>query len=344
MTDKNRRNFIKAAAVGAAGIIAGNGTGEIDATEKKESKETVGYASKNFNMKNMKTSKSWRSSGADGTGVPLHKLDRPLRILVFGAHPDDSELKAGGIAAKWAARGHEVLLCSVTNGNKGYWKNFGDPIAVRRKGEVERADKILGCSTKVLDIDDATFMPTLENRLKLIRVMREWKADIVMGHRPYDYQADHRYLGVVMQDCAFMAAVPGVLPDLTPIPNPVFLYLYDYFKRPVPFYPDIAVSIDETIEKKVNALNEMDSQFYEGGCMSSDATLPKTPQEAKERRAKIREMLRLRSEVAADAFRDSLIKWYGAEKAAKIKHAEAFEICEYGRKISDEEIRGVFPF
>ena len=355
MTENNRRDFIKTAALGvaalgAAGTVVDQLTDNAEAAEQAaqaaggKATSTSGYASKNFNMQGMKTAKKWRSSGIDGSGVPLHKLDRPLRILVFGAHPDDSELKAGGIAAKWAARGHEVLLCSVTNGNMGYWKNTGEPLAKRRKGEVEKADKILGCSTKVLDVDDTTFMPTYENRLKMIRVIRQWKADIVMGHRPYDYQADHRYCGTLLQDCAFMAAVPGVLPELEPVPNPVFLFLYDYFTRPIPFYPDIAVSIDETIGKKVDALNVMDSQFYEGGCMSNDETIPKTPEEAKKRRAKIREMLRLRSEVAADAFRDSLVKWYGKEKAAKIKHAEAFEICEYGRKISEEEIRGVFPF
>jgi hypothetical protein len=39
----------------------------------------------------------------------------------------------------------------------------------------------------------------------------------------------------------------------------------------------------------------------------------------------------------------SLEKWYGAEKAASIKHAEAFEICEYGTQPSEDDLRRIFP-
>ena len=52
-----------------------------------------------------------------------------LRIIVFGAHPDDAELKAGGTAAKWAKLGHEVKMVSVTNGDIGHWKEAGGPLA-----------------------------------------------------------------------------------------------------------------------------------------------------------------------------------------------------------------------
>ncbi|MDD3588572.1 MAG: PIG-L family deacetylase [Thermoguttaceae bacterium] len=339
MSSKDRREFLKsAAAITAAAVTTGIVASEAHA------QNAGGYASKNFKAEDTIKKGEWRSSGADGTGIPLTELKRPLNILVFGAHPDDAELKAGGVAAKWAAKGHKVKLVSVTNGDMGYWKNTGIPLAARRKREQARASEILGTKCEVLDIGDGTLEPTLENRLKLIRLIREWKADIVMGHRPTDYQADHRYTGVLMQDTAFLCAVPGILPEIPVVPNPVYLYLYDYFQRPYPFNPDIAVSIDSVVEKKTNAVDVMDSQFYEGGCMSSDATLPKTPEDAKKRRAEIRRLLAGRNEQCADRFRAALIKWYGKEKGEKIKNAEAFEICEYGRKVTEAEIRFLFPF
>src|SRR5258708_28039992 len=78
--------------------------------------------------------------------------DGKLRIIVFGAHPDDSELKAGGSAAKWARQGHHVELVSVTNGDIGHWQINGEPLAQRRLAEVRAADKGLGAATEGLPI------------------------------------------------------------------------------------------------------------------------------------------------------------------------------------------------
>src|SRR5689334_14941624 len=87
-----------------------------------------------------------------------------LRIICFGAHPDDAEYKAGGVAAKWAAQGHHVKFVSVTNGDIGHWQSAGGPLAQRRTAEVKSAAKILGIETEVLDIHDGELLPTLENR------------------------------------------------------------------------------------------------------------------------------------------------------------------------------------
>src|SRR5436309_15895189 len=98
--------------------------------------------------------------------VPAPAADPPakLRIIVFGAHPDDAELKAGGTAAKWARLGHHVKLVSVTNGDIGHWKMHGKPLAERRLAEARAADKVLGVETEVLPIHDGELEPTLENR------------------------------------------------------------------------------------------------------------------------------------------------------------------------------------
>src|SRR5512143_3708754 len=84
--------------------------------------------------------------------------DGKLRIICFGAHPDDCELQAGGVAALWAAKGHKVKLVSATNGDIGHWREAGGPLAIRRTKEVQKAAKVLGVTTQVLDIHDGELL------------------------------------------------------------------------------------------------------------------------------------------------------------------------------------------
>src|SRR5437763_1443422 len=170
------------------------------------------------------------AKAAPRAAVPAN--DGKLRILCFGAHPDDCELRVGGVALLWAAKGHHVKFVSVTNGDIGHWRQAGGPLARRRKAEVERAAKILGITTEVLDLHDGELMPTLENRRTITRLIRDWKADIVMSHRPNDYHPDHRYTGTLVQDSAFMVAVPFFCPDTPALKkNPVFLFYPDSFQK-----------------------------------------------------------------------------------------------------------------
>lgn len=270
---------------------------------------------------------------------------RPIRVIVFGAHPDDCEIRAGGAAAMWAEKGHAVKFVSMTNGDIGHWGMAGGPLAQRRIGEVQRAADILGITTEVLDIHDGELMPTLENRRTVTRLIRLWNADVVIGHRPNDYHPDHRYTGVLMQDSAYMVAVPFFCPDVTPLKsNPVFLFSEDRFQTPSPFRADIVVAIDGVIEKKLDALVAIESQFVEGGALGSAETAPKTPDEYEKARQRARENFRRRFAATAERFRDKLIELYGREAGSRVQYAEAFEVCEYGRQPSREEIRKLFPF
>ena len=273
--------------------------------------------------------------------------DGKLRIVVFGGHPDDAQYKAGGTAAKWAKLGHHVKLVSATNGDIGHWQSAGGPLALRRLAEVKKADAIIGATTHVLDIHDGELMPTLENRLTFIRIIREWKADIVIAHRPWDYHPDHRYVGVLMQDAAFMVTVPYVCPDVPPLKkNPVFLYSSDGFKKPYPFTADIAVSVDDVFDLKLTAIHEMPSQHYEGGATGSAEHVAEVPPAKDEagRKAWLRDRWVKRQGGEANRFRETLVKWYGAEAGGAVKYAEAFEICEYGRQPTEAEIKVLFPF
>lgn len=272
-------------------------------------------------------------------------MDGKLRIICFGAHPDDCEIRAGGVGAMWAAKGHHVKFVSVTNGDIGHWRDAGGPLARRRTAEVKRADRILGVDAEVLDIHDGELLPTLENRRWITRLIREWNADIVMSHRPNDYHPDHRYAGVLVQDAAYMVTVPHFCPDSPHLThNPVFMFYPDNFQKPNAFQPDIAVSIDSVLDKKLEALDALESQFYEGGANGSAALLHSDPVKQQERRRQIRANWISRNEALAQKYRSTLEKWYDRDQAAKVKCAEAFEICEYGRRPNKAELAKLFPF
>ncbi|QDV45151.1 4-oxalmesaconate hydratase [Stieleria neptunia] len=271
----------------------------------------------------------------------------PLKIICFGAHPDDAEYKSGGTAALWAAQGHQVKLVSVTNGDIGHWSMAGGPLAKRRAAESAKVAERLGVTSEVLDIHDGELEPTLENRRKITILIREWDADIVISHRPWDYHPDHRYTGVLVQDAAYMVAVPFFCPTTPPLKkNPVFLYSSDRFQKPYPFEADIVVDVDSVFEKKVDALTALVSQTFEGGALGSADKMAAAPPESRPelRREWLRDKWIGRQSAEAKRFRSGLIKWYGEEHAQQVQYAEAFEICEYGRQPTDDEIRQLFPF
>lgn len=281
-------------------------------------------------------------------GTERNLDDGKLRIIVFGAHPDDCEIKAGGVAAMWAKQGHHVKFVSTTNGDIGNAVMAGGQLAKRRTAEVKAIAKKLGIETEVLDIHDGEIMPTLENRKTFVRLIRKWKADIVMGHRPNDYHPDHRYTGVLMQDAAFMCTVRFFCPDVQQLAkNPYFFYVSDGFQKPYPFEPDMVVSIDEVIDQKTDALWLLESQIesaWATGNFEKIVPVPKSGPEREARRKAFRKRFESRAEAVANKHRDKLIELYGEEKGKKVRYAEAFELCEYGSRASPEKLKQLFPF
>ena len=264
-----------------------------------------------------------------------------IRVIAFGAHPDDCDLGAAGTAALFAKMGHAVKFVSVTNGDAGHQSMGGGDLAKRRRAEAMESARRLGITYEVLDNHDGELLPSLEVRKEIIKRIREWHADIVIAPRPNDYHPDHRYTGVLVQDAAYMVVVPNIVPDTPPLrKNPVFLYFQDNFQRPNPFRPDIAISIDEVADKKLDALDSHVSQFYEW-LPWVDGTLDQVPKDAGARRSWLAAQRQKRQITLA--IRASLIRWYGAEKGNRIMNAEAFEICEYGRQPDEAEIRRLFP-
>nr|WP_317045349.1 PIG-L family deacetylase [Formosa algae] len=268
------------------------------------------------------------------------EANTPLNIIVFGAHPDDCDNKMGGTAALFAKMGHHVKFVSVTNGDAGHYEKGGGHLAKIRRSEAQEAGKRLGIQYTVLDNHDGELFPTLNVRHQIIREIRNWDADVVLTHRPVDYHPDHRYTGVLVQDAAYLVIVPNVTPDTPALKkNPVFLYLQDHFQKPNVFKADIAVDITSVFETKMDGLDAHQSQFYEW-LPWTEGKLDMVPEGEKEKRAFL---TKIWGRSISPDVRKSLTKWYGPTKANAAKYAEAFEICEYGKQPTDEEIKQLFP-
>lgn len=280
--------------------------------------------------------------GLTAWAQPASDDKKTLNIIVFGAHPDDCDLGAGGIASIYSAMGHKVKFVSLTNGDKGHQDIGGGELAVRRHKEAQEAARRWGIQYDILDNHDGELFPTLENRLAVIRKIREWNADVVIAPRTNDYHPDHRNTGVVVQDAAYLVIVPNILSSVPPLTkNPVFLYFRDRFQRPNPFRPDIAIDITDNLAKKVDGLDAHVSQFYEW-LPWTNGDLANVPKDVEARKKWLFASMEKRSAVTPE-IKASLDKWYGAERAGKVKYVEVFEITEYGKQPSPEEVKRLFP-
>ncbi len=264
-----------------------------------------------------------------------------LHVIIIGAHPDDPD-EVGGTAYKWAQLGWDVMMVSLTNGDAGHQSLDPVTLAKVRREEARKAGEVIGVKYITLDNHDGTLMPTYENRLQVIRLIREQKADIVIFPRPYDYHPDHRYTGTLVLDAAYMVTVPKILPEVPFLAkNPVFLYMSDRFIHPEPFKPDVVIPIDDVIEKKLDMFHQHKSQMYEW-LPFNQGILDQVPASDADRRAWLGKTRK--HEWDATPFRAKLIQQYGKEKGSAVKYCEAFQDSGYGTPLTKENIKKYFPF
>lgn len=269
-----------------------------------------------------------------------------VRILMIGAHPDDCEIKAGGTAAKWAAAGCHVKFLTTTGGDNGHPSNAGGALQQRRREEAEESRRRLGIEEyEVMENHGGELVPNIEVRREIVHRIRNWKADIVITHRPNDYHPDHRYTSMLVQDSAYMVTVPFFASASVALEkNPVFLYFEDGFRRPNAIRPDIAVAIDDVFDKKLASLDAHASQMYEWTpfMLSRSSGKPVAPPDDPATRREWIAQIYLNGP-ENPSVRETLGKWYGPA-GKSVKRTEAFEICEYGIQPTEAEIRQLFPF
>lgn len=280
-----------------------------------------------------------------------------MKILCISAHQDDNEFRVGGMAYKWAKAGHEVKFLSMTNGSGGHHIMTPEQTVARRYEESQKVAKLLNISYDVWDNEDCMLTADLENRWKTIRYIREFCPDLIIAHRTNDYHADHRAAAQLVQDASYLLTVPHACPDAPAMRfMPVIMYYEDRFKYP-PFEADYVFKMDDVIDIKLEIAHINESQVYEWLPYNSGYTAPEGDAERREWLKGINitedttdeEILSktrgysVRFAKTAIRFRDKLIERYG-EEGKKIRYAEAFQLCEYGKKPSKELIDALLNF
>lgn len=290
-------------------------------------------------------------------------MDRQLKVLMIGAHLDDNDFRCGGIALKYINKGHKVQFLSMCNGCGGHHVNSPEEIAKRRYQEAQEVAKLAGLKYDVWEINDCEIMADLETRKRLVRYIRQFNPDIIFTHRTNDYHADHRNVAVLVQDAAYLLIVPNFCADTPAMKaSPVIMYTPDNFTNP-PFVADVAVAIDDVIDKKYLMYNCHESQIYEW-LPYTHGELEDVPKDKKERldwyrspriprdRALTVEELQayktqnhseFSEAIQASKNRELLIKRYG-EEGKMVLFAEVFQTSEYGKSLNENNINELFPF
>ena len=260
------------------------------------------------------------------------------RFLVFAAHPDDADICFGGTAVRLIRAGHVVKFVSMTNGDCGHYEMAGAVLAERRRREAEASRAVAGLAEyEICDIRDGQLELTVENRSRIVRIIRNFAPDVVLTHRTCDYHVDHRTTAQLVMDAAYLIRVPLFCPD-TPIPekSPIFAHMYDPFVDPRPFRPDVMVPIDQVLDEKCRMIDCHVSQIYEWLAWERHLEVDLKNWTWEQRKEYILKNWLDRNINAADLGRERLIADLG-EAGRQVRYAEAFEWSPYGGRISGDE-------
>ncbi len=252
-----------------------------------------------------------------------------LTFLMIGAHPDDMDLEASGLAMRMKEKGHRVVFLSATNGNAGHMSMGREELRTRRLKEMEKAASVFGLPYDTLDIDDGYLTADLPTREKLMRYIRTVKPDVIITHRSCDYHPDHRACGQLVCDCSYMVGVPLFCPDVPALRKaPVILFTEDRFTQPAPFRADIAVACDAFIERKIDGVLQHESQFFEWLAYDGNWTEVLNSKSHEEAEGILRSQLRRRFMGPAARFPDRF--------PTGTQFGEVFQIDEYGGEMTEE--------
>ena len=256
-----------------------------------------------------------------------------FRVMVIGAHPDDPDIRFGGTAAKLARKGARVRFVSAGNGKYGHHLMDQDELCERRHREMAAAAKVFGVeSYTTMGLEDCEIEPTIENRRKMVRLIRSFAPHFVFTHRPCDYHADHRAVSQLVTDASYLLGVAKWCPEV-PRPDvlPCVWYLPDNFTSvDGVLRNDLSVNVDDVVEQMFDAISCHVSQVFEW--LPYDQNIvDKVPKDwATNRKA--------RNEYLEHLWLDPLQRTFARRYNLPCVNAEVFELSEYGRKPTIEEL------
>lgn len=260
---------------------------------------------------------------------------RPFHLLYLGAHPDDADYDYAAPLVKLIKAGAKVTVVSFCNGCKGHVEMAPEALAARRLKESQAAAKVYGLERYIVcECPDCELEPTRAWRERIGRLVRDVAPDMVITHRNVDYHADHRAVGVIVQDLTYFLGVPHWCPD-TPVPEklPFVMYAVDSFSQPRRLRADLVLSAEGAIEKGARAFACHASQTFEW--MPPEFGIdPKTLATPEARMAYAVAECRTRYRRYGAPYADLLEKLYGRRD----EPVSVAELSEYSRKPSKSEI------
>jgi len=264
------------------------------------------------------------------------------RLLVIGAHPDDAEYHAGGLATLYRDLGRSVRMLSVTDGAAGHFRRTPDELIPMRRQEMAEAGEVIGAAYETLGFPDGQLLPSIEVRHRIIQEIREFQPDLVLTHRTCDYHPDHRATGQAVQDASYLITVPLVLPEVAPLFRaPVFAYMVDLFTRPVGLRADVVLDVANQVDTIAAMLACQRSQVFEW-LPYEEGVLESVPEAEADRMQWVRDWYAKHTSQRPTHFRKELLAAFG-DQGSDIQFAEFFEISEYGDNAGAERLRSLFP-
>ena len=182
-----------------------------------------------------------------------------MNVLAVGAHPDDIEISCSGTLAKCVKRGDKVTVCHVANGNMGHEIISPEELREIRIGEAKKAGSLAGIEVVTLDVGD--LLPngcSIEQRDKLIALIKKVQPDFIITHSPTDYMPDHLAVQKLVFDASFGASVPHYGAEGKAAVVPIF---YMDNLAGMNFLPTEYVDITDEIELKREMLECHESQL-----------------------------------------------------------------------------------
>lgn len=267
----------------------------------------------------------------------------PLRLLILGAHPDDAEVYAGGLAANYRDQQHLVKIVSVTDGGAGHYDTSLTNLNEIRRDEAAAAAGIIGAFHEVWDFPDGSLEVSLRLRDQIIREIRSYQPDLVLTHRTCDYHPDHRAVGQAVQDASYMVTVPRVVPEVPALrKDPVVAYMTDLFTKPCPLAADVLLDVTPKLDTIVAMLTCHRSQFFDW-LPYNQGILEQVPDDEQRRTTWLREWFLGVVRPRIDRYHEAVVASIGEQASRHVQVIEVYEISEYAGTLSDEARQRLFP-
>lgn len=183
-----------------------------------------------------------------------------LDVLAIGAHPDDIELTCAGTVMKMVAQGRKVGILDLTQGELGTRGNR----KVRAR-EAARAASLMGVSLREnLRLPDGNIEVNLKNRLKVVRVLRALKPDVLLFPYPVDRHPDHEHAHALCREAWFSAGLAKVrTSDRGRAQEPFRPRAYYHYMQWFEFQPSFIVDVTAEYERRLEVMRAYRSQFYD---------------------------------------------------------------------------------